>query len=431
MDETEQRYQRLLRYLTDYIYTVKVENGTVVDTYHGPGCYAVTGYTSSDYDRDPNLWVRMVHVDDRKAVTEQARQALAGEDVQPLEHRIIHRNGSIRWIKNSIVLSKNAYGQVIGYDGMINNITERKKAEELTALKQKQLIQADKMASLGILVSGIAHEISNPNNFILLNAQFFSKVWNDTLPLLNDYYENNGDFVLAGIPFSQSIERINQALNGILIGSKRIGKIVKSLTDFARQDAGELNQEVDIRQVVDISVIIVNNLIKNSTDYFAIDYAENIPKVRGNKQQLEQVMINLITNACQSLEDKKQKITISTGYDRDKDQIIISVKDEGKGIDPKSLKYILDPFYTTKREMGGTGLGLSITYNIIKKHGGDLTFLSELDEGTTATVTLPAFSEQPEEKPNGEKSNDEKLSREKPNGESSNEEKLKGDEENK
>lgn len=392
MDETELRYQRLLRYLTDYIYTVKVVKGKAVETYHGPGCYAVTGYISEDYKKDPDLWVRMVHEDDRDAVTEQANKALAGEDVEPIEHRIIHRNGKIRWIKNSIVLSRDEYGRVEGYDGLINNITERKRAEELAALKQQQLIQADKMASLGILVSGLAHEINNPNNFILLNAQFFSKVWNDTLPILKEYYENNGDFVLAGIPFSQSIERISQSLNGILIGSKRIGKLVKSLTDFARQDTGQLDQQVDINHVVDLSVMIVNNLIKNSTNHFKIAYEAGLPMIRGNKQQLEQVMINLITNACQSLENKEQKITISTDYDRDKDQVVVCVEDEGKGIDPKSLKYILDPFYTTKREMGGTGLGLSITYNIIKKHGGDLTFESRVGEGTTAEIRLPASS---------------------------------------
>ena len=139
IDSDEQRYYRLIHYLTDYIYTVKIEKGKAIDTYHGPGCVAVTGYTSEDYDNDPELWYRMVHPDDRVAVLEQAVKALSGHNVKPLEHRIIHRDGSIRWVKNSIVLSKDEAGNVLYYDGLINDITELKKAEELAVSKQQQL----------------------------------------------------------------------------------------------------------------------------------------------------------------------------------------------------------------------------------------------------------------------------------------------------
>jgi len=166
IDSEDQRYYRLLHYLTDYIYTVKIEKGKAIDTYHGPGCVAVTGYTSEDYVKNPELWYKMVHPDDRAAVLDQAVKSLTGKNVEPLEHRIIHRDGSVRWVKNSIVLSKDSNGNVLYYDGLINDITELKKAEFLAASKQNQLIQADKMVALGTMVSGIAHEINNPNNFI-------------------------------------------------------------------------------------------------------------------------------------------------------------------------------------------------------------------------------------------------------------------------
>ena len=119
--EIEQRYNRLLHYLTDYVYTVKIDNGVVTETYHGPGCYAVTGYTSEDYQAEPELWYKMVHEEDRELVLEQASRALAGKSVQPVEHRIIHSDGSIRWVKNSIVLSKDEFGRMISYDGLIND----------------------------------------------------------------------------------------------------------------------------------------------------------------------------------------------------------------------------------------------------------------------------------------------------------------------
>lgn len=379
----------MIYYLTDYIYTVKIEKGKVIDTYHGPGCVAVTGYTSEDYNNDPELWYRMVHPEDRTTVLEQAVKALSGQNVKPLEHRIIHRDGSIRWVRNTIVLSKDQSGNVIYYDGLINDITELKKAEELAASKQKQLIQADKMVALGTMVSGIAHEINNPNNFILLNAQFLQKVLNDIKPILKEYYEVHGDFAVAGIPFSSADEKTDKSLESIIEGAIRIQKITRSLTDFARKDTGEMDQRVDLNLVVESAIIIAGNLIKKSTDKLIVNYNRAIPLVKANKQQLEQVLINLITNACHSLQNKSQSIVISVIMEKEKNTITIEVEDEGIGIEEEYLKYIFDPFFTTKRNAGGTGLGLYISYNIVKSHGGELLLKSEKGKGTICRVILP------------------------------------------
>ena len=116
--DIEQRYEKLINYLTDYIYTVTIKDGVVVDTFHGPGCVSVTGYTSEHYKKDPQLWYRMVHHKDREKVLEQARLALAGKEVDPLEHRIIHRDGTVRWIRNKIVVTKNDDGTPAAYDGL-------------------------------------------------------------------------------------------------------------------------------------------------------------------------------------------------------------------------------------------------------------------------------------------------------------------------
>jgi len=124
--ELEERYANLIDYLTDYIYTVRIQDGVAVETYHGPGCVAITGYTSEDYRANPDLWSSMVPRADREKVLEQARRALAGERMQPLEHRIIHRDGSTRWIRNTIVVTKDAAGVPVAYDGLINDITRLK-----------------------------------------------------------------------------------------------------------------------------------------------------------------------------------------------------------------------------------------------------------------------------------------------------------------
>ncbi len=387
--ELEQRLEKLINYLTDYIYTVTIKDGVAVNTFHGPGCVSVTGYTSDDYRKDPELWYRMVHSKDRQKVLEQAKLALSGLEVEPLEHRIIHSDGSVRWVKNKIVVTKDESGSPIAYDGLINDITKLKKAEFAAKIRSRQLKQADKMASLGILVSGIAHEINNPNNFILLNAQLFSKIWRDATPVLDEYYKENGDFVIAGMLYSRSKDKISQSIEGILAGSERIKNITKSLTEYAKADSGNLNEQVDINKVVEIAILITGNLIRKSTANFKVYYGKNLPLIKGNAQQIEQVVINLITNACQSLRKDSDEIKVSTYFNEERRKVRIKIEDQGSGIEERDLKYILDPFFTTKRNMGGTGLGLSVSYNIIKSHNGSLILKSEPGTGTMARASFP------------------------------------------
>ena len=174
-----------------------------------------------------------------------------------------------------------------------------------------------------------------------------------------------------------------------LLVQERIKTITKSLTDYARADSGKLNELVDINKVIEMSILITNNLIKKSTDNFQVEYGKDIPQIKGNAQQLEQVLINLISNACQSLKDNQSIIKVQSLFNLEQNQVKINIEDEGIGIEKNDLKYILDPFFTTKRNIGGTGLGLSVSYAIIKNHGGSLTLKSEPDKGTTVKVSLP------------------------------------------
>jgi PAS domain S-box-containing protein len=387
--DSEQSYKRLVHYLTDYIYTVFIQDGEVVYTYHGPGCQAVTGYASKDYLENPGLWFEMVYEDDREMVRKYSEQAQRGIEVPPFEHRIYHRDGSIRWIKNTIVIHYDEDGNVVSYDGLINNITELKRIEKEKKQQQQQLIQADKMASLGVLVAGVAHEINNPNNFILLNGQFLSDAWKNIRVILDEYYNDHGNFDIAGIPYSESRKNITEALAGIIDGSVRIKKIVNNLKTFSRKDTGDLSQLVDINQVVKSAVTLSNNMLHTSTYNFILQLGEGLPTVRGNSQQLEQVVINLLTNACHALSDPNQKIILRTLMINDDKEIAIVVQDEGVGIDEKYQQSVFDPFFTTKQDREGTGLGLSISYQIIKNHGGSIELESQLNNGTTVTVYLP------------------------------------------
>jgi len=270
-------------------------------------------------------------------------------------------------------------------------ITERRQAEKQCRLNHQKLIQADKLSSLGGLVAGVAHEINNPNQSIMLNGNLVKNIYKGIMPILEKYYKENGDFSVGGLTYSEIREKISFYLSGILDGVKRIDNIVTDLRKFVLQDQEGMLEKVNINVVVRASITLVSNLVKKSTNKFIVELASELPKIKSNYQRLEQVIVNLIQNACHALPNRKKGIFISTSYDKEKDSIVIKVEDEGVGISPENLSKIQDPFFTTKRNSGGTGLGLAISSRIIEDHHGKLEFLSELGKGTNVLITLPIF----------------------------------------
>jgi C4-dicarboxylate-specific signal transduction histidine kinase len=272
----------------------------------------------------------------------------------------------------------------------------RKQQEEEARKHQEKLFHAAKMVSLGTLVSGVAHEINNPSTFIMSNAPILQKVWKSLQPRLDEYCETRGDFPIGNLSYMEIRDTIPTLLSGILEGAQRIKRIVSELTDFARQKPPELKEKVDINVVVRSALTLLANLIKNKTDRFSADYGKDIPSFRGSSQRIEQVVINLVVNACQAMRDRSEGLSVSTSYDRASDCILLQVRDEGIGIPQEDLPHICDPFFTTKRDLNGTGLGLSISSRIIDDHGGTMTFHSTPGQGTTVTVTLPGRSGRPQ-----------------------------------
>lgn len=271
---------------------------------------------------------------------------------------------------------------------LIRDISERKQAEKKDRLHQRQLIQADKMASLGLLVSGMAHEINNPNSIALLNTPMLAKAWTSISPILERYYTENGDFQVAGLEYSEMREQIPQLFKELEESSKRIRAIVKDLKDYARQDNTRAMKLIDINEIARAATRLTGNLLKKSTKKFTERYGDKLPPIRCNSQRLEQVVINLLQNSCDALPDNEATLTIETGLTGDGQQIYLQVEDEGCGIPAESLNRVTDPFFTTKRSSGGTGLGLSVSAGIIKEHGGRINFASN-DRHTTVTIILP------------------------------------------
>ncbi|MBI1932651.1 MAG: PAS domain S-box protein [Ignavibacteriales bacterium] len=351
------------------------------------------GYTPSEFYTHNLTFSDLIFPEDKEKVNFEIREILRNGKERIKQHfRILTKSGEIRWIDSYSYVRLEDQNSVTHLQGVILDVTEKKLAEEESKIQLEQLMQADKMIALGTLVSGVAHEINNPNNFVLLNVPLIEKIWTNALPILEQYYEENGDFLLGdNLTFSKIKNSMPLLLAGINDGSVRIKNIVEDLKSFVRKDLSKFDQNVELNDVLKTSANLTANLISKSTDNFKIHFSDEPIYIKGSKQKLEQVMINLIENSCQSLINRKQAVQIF--IKKDSKYAIINVKDEGKGIEPTLVKKITDPFYTTKRNNGGTGLGLSITSKIILQHNGSLEFNSEPNKGTVATIKIPLVKE--------------------------------------
>ena len=271
------------------------------------------------------------------------------------------------------------------------DITARVRMEQETKMMQTKLIHANKMTSLGTLVSGVVHEINNPNSYILSNAQLFADIWKDVVKILSEHYRGKQDFQLAGLWFSKLRKTTPEMLDGIVDGSIRIKNITNTLKNFARPDGAGMDGKVDIRKTIRNSRAILARQIEKFTGKFRVSIENKLPPVKGNSQQIEQVIVNLIMNSLQALPDKNCGVRISASVSNKSGFVLISVKDEGVGMTQDVINRATEPFFTTRLDRGGTGLGLSISYSIIKEHGGTLEFESEPGKGTTVSVKLPVY----------------------------------------
>jgi signal transduction histidine kinase len=252
---------------------------------------------------------------------------------------------------------------------------------------EKQLRQADQLASLGQLVSGIGHEINNPNQFIRGNIKIMRQALEDMLPIVDEHAAANPGFRVARLPYGFFREHILTLVQDMAHGSERIKGIVEGLKRFARRDEGELIDRVDLNTLIEACTRLVHNEVHMHAT-IELDLEPNLPTFTGNAQKLEQVLVNLVVNASQAMPDDRRGTILVRTRNQDS-HVVLEVRDDGKGIPPQILRQVFDPFYTTKRAKGGTGLGLAITHRIIEEHGGSIDVSSTLGAGTTFTVRLP------------------------------------------
>ena len=276
---------------------------------------------------------------------------------------------------------------------------QNEKAEQAALIKKleeahHQLLQSEKMASIGSLAAGVAHEINNPIGFVASNTGNLAAYIQDLFRMIDAYrqeliqHEPN--------PKSDALSReldldfVRDDIKNLLLENKdgidRVKRIVQDLKDFSHVDHGEWIVS-NLHQGLDSTLNIVNNELKYKAE-LQKQYG-NVPPILCIASQLNQVFMNLLINAAHAI-DKHGKITIATGVKDE--EIFIRITDTGCGIPKENLVRIFDPFFTTKPVGKGTGLGLSLSYGIVKRHGGRITVESELSVGTSFTVWLPIKS---------------------------------------
>ncbi len=364
--DSEERYRRITEAVTDYLFTVHVENGVAVETIHGHGCVGVTGYTSEELAADPGLWLRMVLPEDRPAVLDRARRILTGERVEPIEHRIVHKDGGVRWVRNTGVQQFGPDGTIVGYDGLIQDITERHALQD-------QLVQAQKMEAIGRLAGGVAHDFNN----LLTSISGYSSLIRDTLD--------------PGDPRTADLTEIDRA-------ATRGAALTRQLLAFSR------------RQIVTPAVFDPNTSIAEMAPMLRRLLGEDITLVTalrstGNvcvdPSQFAQVILNLSVNARDAMPDGGT-LAIDTA-DAELDAayaettpsgvggryVRLTVSDTGKGMDAETVAQVFEPFFTTKEIGKGTGLGLATVYGIVKQAGGYIWVSSEPGHGATFKAYFP------------------------------------------
>ncbi|QHT70058.1 hypothetical protein GXP67_27140 [Rhodocytophaga rosea] len=277
-------------------------------------------------------------------------------------------------------------------------VTKQKEELETTIenLKatQAQLVQAEKMASLGILTAGVAHEINNPINFVSANVEPLKRDIDDMLQVLAGYENTVKKYTLSEefkevenlkkeLDFEVLIREINDLLKGIKEGASRTSEIVKGLRNFSRLDENEM-KPVQVNEGIESTLLVLSNQLKNKIIVHK-EYGK-LENLVGYPGKLNQVFMNIISNACQAIPEKGE-IYIKTFMD--KREVVIRITDTGIGMTEEVKKRIFEPFFTTKKVGAGTGLGLFIAYGIIKDHNGKVFVESTPGKGTTFTIRLP------------------------------------------
>jgi two-component system, cell cycle sensor histidine kinase and response regulator CckA len=371
---SEERYRRITETVTDYVYTVQLGGTGDLEgaaTSHGPGCVAVTGYTSEELEGDPGLWLAIVGPQARAAVVEQVHSVLAGRKRAPVEHQITRKDGVVRWVRHTQVPHVDTDGNLVAYDGLIQDITEERALRE-------QLIHAQKMEGVGRLAGGVAHDFNNLLTAIVGNVSLARLDMPSTVP------EDHA--------IRTDLEEIRKA-------GERAAALTRQLLAFASRQPIE-PARLDLSAVVADSLRMLRRLLGEDIEIVTA-LSPDLGPTEVDPGQIQQLLVNLAVNARDAMPDGG-RLTIETRDETIRESngtapreltpgryVRLSVSDTGTGMTPDVRAHLFEPFFTTKEPGKGTGLGLSICHGIVRQAGGAIEVATDPGRGTRFTVLLP------------------------------------------
>ena len=356
---SERRYKRFVDAVTDCIYTAEIVNGRPGRITNISICTSITGYMPEEYLANPDLFYEMVHEEDRYDADKQVQSLIATGSCNPIEHRVVHKNGSVKWVKKTLVPRYDETGALVAYDGLISDITRQKEMES-------RLIQSETISSLGVLSAGVAHEIKNPLAIILQGIE-----------------------LLEVLLFKEGVDDVLAMMKDAVF---RASRITKDLLTFSRGNTPAL-EAIDLAQVINETLSLVDHIFGLKQIRIVRNFSSDLPGVKVDPNQMKQVFINLLTNAAEAMSGGGT-ITIAAGSSpniNNQKIVRIIIIDTGCGMSKEDKQRAFDPFYTTKKKSGGTGLGLSVVKGIIEKHKGEIRIESELGKGTSVIIELPCY----------------------------------------
>ena len=366
LQESEEKYRLIVENTRDIIFTVNAREEYV---YVSPSVKGILGYNQTELIGKPFL--SLVHPEDKHIIEEETELAtVPGYQVSgDNEYRIRHVSGEWRWVISRGTRVMDSSGNFLYFTGVIRDITESKRTE-----KEKQILEgkaqvASRLAAVGEMAAGIAHEINNPLTGVLGFSQMLLE--NKNVP-----------------------EDIKENLALIADGSQRVVEIVKRLLTFARQ-AKPVKAVANLNELIDNTLKLREYVLKTNNINVVTRFDPELPWVVVDPGQMQQVFLNLIVNAEQAMKKAHGKGTLTISTKKIYNNIRISYQDDGPGITRENLGHLFEPFFTTKEPGEGTGLGLSLSRSIILEHNGKMSVESEFGHGATFIVEIPIIEALP------------------------------------